>query len=455
MRVLSLSHRLPHSNVDNHNIFNAPSLFDYDVIVLDAGAVFETIRAAANAHGEYMTHADLPVVNGESVDGAAGMAELLQRRREEFAQALERGVTVVVYAAAQNRFGGVQGLQGLDRYFYLPAPDGVAWDATMIRGGEGTQAVVVDHGHPFVPVFETYERYVLYRAYFNERAPGFSRYAKVFLRSAGGAPVGVEFPVLGGRVIFMPTPRLSEDDAFAFAEANATMVAAQDPRGIPSTDLPYWATQVTVPGLADQQAAVEAAKTHADEAQSALEEAEAAARSRAAIRDVLWAGGTVQLTAAAAACLEAIGFEATVTPEGDTVLTDGPDGERSVHLVAAASEEAVGMAPHYRLRQRLDAILASSAVAARGLVVANGQRLGHPDERQREIEDSLRVASEATRYAVILAPVLFAAARAALEGAPADTLRRIRDRLAQSDGVVTLDDLVPSMNVNADEPATA
>src|SRR5262249_31655802 len=114
-----------------------------------------------------------------------------------------------------------------------------------------------------------------------------------------------------------------------------------------------------------------------------------------------------------------------------------------------------GMSPHYALRQRLDAILASSAVAARGLVVANGQRLGHPDERQREIDDSLRVAAEATRYAVIAAPVLFAAARAALAGAPTDTLSRIRERLATTDGVVRLDDLVPSLNVNADAPTTA
>ena len=456
VRVLSLSHRLPHQQVDNHNLFNAPALFDYDVIVLDAGAVFESIRAAAQAHGEYMTYADLAVVNGESVDGAAGLAELLQRRREEFTRALERGATVVVYAAAPNRYSGVHGLQGLDRYYYLPAPDGMAWDATTLRGGEGTRAVIVDHAHPFVPVFETYERYVLYRAYFNDRAPGFARHAQVFLRSTGGAPVGVEFPVLGGRIVFMPAGRLGDDDVYAFAEAAATLLAAQDPRGLPDDDRPYWAAQIAVPGLREQEDALEAARRTRDEAQGVLDGAEAAARARAAIRDVLWAGGNVALTAAAAACLEAIGFEHAITPDGDHLLIDG---DRTVHLAVGASAEAVGMSAHYRLRQLLDAFVEKYAVAARGLVVANGQRLSHPDERQREVQDSLRVAAESTRYAVILAPVLFAAARAALEGAPADVLSKMRERIASTDGIVALDDLVPSLNTAADvestEPASA
>ena len=452
MRVLSLSHRLPHQQVDNHNLFNAPALFDYELIVLDAGAVFESIRAAAQAHGEFMTYADLPVVNGDSVDGAAGLAELLQRRREEFTRALERGATVVVYAAAPNRYSGVHGLQGLDRYYYLPAPDGMAWDATTLRGGEGTHAVIVDHGHPFVPVFETYEAHLLYRTYFNDRAPGFARHARVFLRSAGGAPLGVEFPVLGGRVVFMPAGRLGDDEMYAFAEAGATILAAQDPRGLPEDDRPYWATQIVVPGLREEEAAVDGARTARDEAQGVLDASEASARSRAAIRDVLWAGGSVALTAAAAACLEAIGFEHAITPDGNHVLADGG---RTVHLAVGASAEAVGMSPHYRLRQRLDAILEASAVAARGLVVANGQRLGHPDERQREVEDSLRVAAESTRYAVILAPVLFAAARAALEGAPAEVLAKMRERIASTDGIVVLDDLVPSLNAAADVESTA
>ena len=53
MRVLSISHRLPGMSFDNHSLFNAPSLFDYDALVLGAGAVMDSIRAAARAEGEF------------------------------------------------------------------------------------------------------------------------------------------------------------------------------------------------------------------------------------------------------------------------------------------------------------------------------------------------------------------------------------------------------------------
>ena len=140
------------------------------------------------------------------------------------------------------------------------------------------------------------------------------------------------------------------------------------------------------------------------------------------------------------ACAEVIGFERGHTPEGQPVLLDG---DASVHVVAAAATEAVGMAAHYRLRQHLDRVIEQRAVAPRGLIIANGQCGVALEERQREIEEALRVAAESTRYAVLTAPVLYRAALAALGGASAETLAAIRARIATTDGIVTLDDLLP------------
>ena len=187
---------------------------------------------------DLLTHTDIPVVNGASVDGTAGLGALLQRRRDEVQRTLENGSTVVVYASAPSSFGGVAGFPGVDTYFYLPAPDGMAWDASTLVGGEGPRAAVVDHEHPFVRVYETYERDLMYRAYFNERTPGFARHARVFLRSAGGAPVGVEFRVLNGRLILMPTPRHPGDDWFASDEGAAVGAAAEALAGMSSASAP-------------------------------------------------------------------------------------------------------------------------------------------------------------------------------------------------------------------------
>ena len=409
--------------------------------MLDAGAIFDSIRDAARGEGEFVTNSDIPVVNGASMDGAAGLGALLQRRRDEVQLALDRGLTVVVYAAAQSQFAGVAGFTGVDRYFYLPAPEGMSWDASTIVGGEGPQVVVVDQEHPFVPVFESYERETLYRAYFNERAPGFARHAKVFLRSAGGAPVGVEFPVLNGRVIFMPTPRRAGEDWFASNEATAITTAVETLAGRSSGTSPYWTRDFAVPGLEERQDAVERARTAVEQAQSALDAANADLAERTAILDIVWAPGDALLLNATLACAEAIGFERGLTAEGHPVLLDG---DTQLHLVVAASPEAVGMAAHYRLRQRLDRVIEQRGIAPRGLIVANGQCDVAPEERQRETEESLRVAAEATRYAVVTARSLFVAAVAALGGSSDETRAAIRQRILSTDGLVSLDDLVPS-----------
>ena len=108
-------------------------LFDFPDLTVDA-----SVMLGAAVYAAYLTHADLPVVNAEPVDGVDGIAETLRRRREEFTTALERGAVIVVFAHAPMGISGVAGFQGLDRYFFLPAPAGMAWDATTLRGGAGS-----------------------------------------------------------------------------------------------------------------------------------------------------------------------------------------------------------------------------------------------------------------------------------------------------------------------------
>ena len=64
--------------------------------------------------------------------------------------------------------------------------------------------------------------------------------------------------------------------------------------------------------------------------------------------------------------------------------------------------------------------------------------------RQAPYDDALRVAAEATRYAIVTTDELFAAAVSALEGAGEAALAAMRKRLLETDGVATLRDLLPA-----------
>lgn len=439
MRVLSLSHRLPHRLLDNHTIINAPNIADYEAIVIDLAATFDVVRAAARAEGQFQTHADVPVHDGDSVDGTAGLASLLQRRREEIVRALERGAVVCAFLAPQSRFHGVTGLTGFDRFFFLPAPDGMAWDEATIRGSEGTTAAVVEHGHPLVGVFDTYDRDVLYRAVFNQRAPGFSRHARTFIRAAGGDPVGVEFPVLNGRIVFLPAVKPGSADKVASPMAGAIVEALSALLGRGDAEAPRWISEFSPPGLSERNAAEREARQALEAARFAVEEAESAAASLRSLRDVLWATGDAMLLPGVVRCAEVLGFTSDESATGEATLADGPT---TLQLVAAASNEAVDMAPHYRLRQRLDQIIEARAIAPRGLLVVNGQRDTHPNERKREYVDAVRVAAESVGYALVTSAQLYRAAVAALAGAADETKAEMRRRLATTNGVVTFDDLL-------------
>ena len=436
MRLLSIGRALPNRQIDNHSIFNAPAAFDYEAIVVDAEGVFASIRELLDASAGHSTHADLQVVNG-GAGASASAAEVLHRRHDELVRALERGALVIVPAYPQALITEVAGFAGIDRYFFLPAPAGLAWDGELIRWGEGTGVAVTNHRHPFARYVDAVREDVLYRAHFNERAPGFADAAHVFARSTGGAPVGVEFRVLEGSVVFVPAPRSRGGDA-GRAQATAIFAAALEQLGRTPEDRPTWAEREPVPGLEEREAAVEQAaellRRAEDQRDAATQEAEPLRR----VRDVLWTEGVHALQPAAVRCLELLGFSAREI-EGAPLL-QAAEGRLELEVEGSAAQ--VGMAPHYRLRARLDARIEREQRAPRGLIVVNGERLQPPAQRTQPHTEALRVAAEATSYALLPAPELFRAARAALAGADDQTLAAIRTRIAETDGLVDLADLL-------------
>lgn len=437
-RVLAISHPLRHPAFDNHSIFNAPPVFDYPAVVVDPAALQATALEVATATAEHATHGGTPVANGETTATHAGLADLLRRRRDEFERALEGGAIVVVFLHPQATTPQVSTFTGLDRYFFLPAPLGLGWDHELIRGGEGSTLAITDPGHPFTGALDVLRSDLLFRAYFNDRAPGFASRAHVLARSPGGAPVAAEVHVGAGRIVFLPAPR-QHGGSLSPALAAAILEAARSALGQAGGAPPMWLTEIAVAGLPERETAVERAASALREAQSALGTAERERHDLAMLRDLLWLETGPALARAAERALAHLGF---ATIEDGRVRT-GESTEGELLVEAAGSDHPVGMAPHYAIRARLDQLIATEKRAARGLVVANGQRNLAPDARTEEFDESLRIAAEASRYALLLAPDLFVAAEAARAGAlDPERLARLRNRLLATDGLVELDDLL-------------
>ena len=445
MRTLSIGRPLAHQSIDNHTICNAPAFSDFDAVIIDPAGIVEVVEDIVETRAEHLTYGSLRVVNGQTGGDGIALTEVLRRRLDETTRVLERGGVVVVFASVQATMPGVLGFPGADRYCFLPAPPGVAWMPPLLQWAEGESVALSDHAHPFARYIDAVRSNVRYRAVFEERTPAFvaltaNRAAHVFARTGGGSPTGVEFAALGGRIVFLPAP----GPYASVTDMGAAIVGGiGDLLATPALDdrEPYWLSPGAVPGYARANEDAIVARDLADRAHERAAAVEAERDRLGTLRDVLWREGPYGLLPAVLRCCELIGFRTGGDDRAPLLYGDG--GE--LLLEAEGAREAVGMAPHYRLRARLDAIIAEGNAAPRGLVVVNGQRDIDPDRRDVQYLDALRVASEATRYAVVTATDLFAAACLALETPDAPALGEFRARLAGTDGVVAFEGLTASV----------
>jgi len=427
-----------HPSIDNHNIFNAPSVFDYEAIVIDIGAIAKTIQNAISADESYLTHSDRQIVNGESLDEVTGIKDALYRRQEEFTKALENGSVVIAFIDAPSQITGVKGFQGLDRYSFLPAPAGINWDYSTIKGGEGITLSISDNDHPLVKVLEVYRTEILYRSYLNENIPGLAGKVKIIARSSGNAVLAAEFNVLNGKVIFLPTPVPSLSQTTSQRASEAFVIAFPELFKRMDSPPPNWIQEIEVPDLDVREAEENLRKTELERVKESLLEATSLADTKRNLRNILWTSGDHALKSAVIECAEILGFSVSETTKNELILSS--NGEE-LFTVVGGSTEAVDMSPHYRLRAQIDKVIEKESQSPRGLIIANGQRLTRPGERQNEISDPLRIAAESVGYAVVTTQEFFNATIAALNGASPEILEVIHKKLLSTDGIVNLTEI--------------
>jgi hypothetical protein len=433
MRVLVIGFPLPDPQIDNYNFLSAPSFFDYDALVVDTASVSRAIEEVVDQSQERLTYAEQPVVNGPASPLAVGLADALRRRQDETQRLLARGHLVVCFAYPDVPHPRVTGFPGCHRYYWLPAPAGLTYAPPHLMPGEGAEVLSTETDHPFAPYIDRFRTNLLYRAYFSEGdlGPG----ARVFARSAGGAAVGVELAVGNGRVVFLPPIRspATGTDRYPIAERildctrhTLSMAAAGPP--------PAWAGRYALPGLAERETERQEAERDLAGAEARLAAARAEAETLERYRRLLWQEGKHGLEPVVRDALRLLGFK--VTDDLDRPA-EAVSGEETLLVEVEGSSEAVDMAPHYRLRRRLEEALEKAARRQRGLIVVNGYRLRPPDERPAQYSDALCAAAGSMRYGLVTGLHLFRAVEKALEKDEA-AVAAFRDSVLHVEGPLPL-----------------
>ncbi|MCC7362863.1 MAG: hypothetical protein IT303_00705 [Dehalococcoidia bacterium] len=432
MRLLAIGYPLPNVNIDNYNVLTAPSYFDYDALFIDPASVTRVVRELLENEHEFEAFDGRPVINGPTSAAAISAADQVRRRGEEAQRLLERGGVIVVMARPNAVQAGLVGFEGCDRYSWLPAPAGAAWGVPLLRQAEGKTVRIADELHPFARVLREQRANIRYRAAFDDRQAAV-RQAKIIATTGADVPIGVEFAVAGGRVVFVPA---FGDDSGSFRSELADQLVdgiSQMLGTSVSESAPYWARSLAVPGLEQVEAEIEEAEAAARESSERVETARARQDELAGHRRLVTdEGGT--LAEAVRDALGLFGIAVTSKP-GEAMVAEAEDLAALVET--EGSREEVVEWPYVRLQRRLEDQLLKFGKQYRGIVVANGKRFSEPAYREREFADTLRIACENYGYCLVTGETLFTLVQRALGGAEDAMLTGIRRRLFSTKGLLT------------------
>ena len=431
-RVLSLGFPLPGANVDNYNFLTAPAFFDYDAIVVDPAALSALVEGVRDGSIEAATFGGAAVRVKPAAAGEVALTDVLLRRRDETRMLLDRGGVAVCFAQPARALAlGAESESPLDNYYWLPAPSGIEYAPPFVVAAEGSQARVVDYQHPLAAFVHSQLANVAYRAHFDlSRASG----TTVFGRSRGGAAIAVEPPMPHGRVIFLPAMNAIPAGEARYAMSDALQDGIRRALGVIAEGRPpYWVADHPVPGLDDRTAEAGRLRAEFDDARAALEAADSAQDALARYQRLLWQEGALGLDDVVLDALRLIGFEVYAS-DPENIELRVPPSPVSVLVEIESSERPIDLAPHYRLRQRIERAIERRGEAPRGLLVVNGQRL-EPPARRTEVTDALRVAAETMRYCIAPTSTLFAAVVAHLAGDTA-AAEAYRERLMTTHGLI-------------------
>lgn len=435
MRVLVIGFPLPSPQIDNFNLLTSPSWFDYDGVVVEPLSVSQVIEDVLEAREEHQTRAEEPVVNRPTGPLAVGLVDVIKRRRAEAQFLLQNGGVIVVFGRPNVLHEGIAGFAGCDRYAWLPAPAGVAWEPPFLLRAEGGDAHVSDPLHPFARFVESNARWISYRVRFDETVPGFPGFGKVFARSTGGAAVGVELRVLNGKVIFLPAfgSIAYGDPRYELAAQMLDAVRRASQKDVAQEE-PGWARDVPLPGVDELTAKAQEASDALDAAEEALNEALTELEKVAKYRALLWQEGSLGLEPLVRDAFRTLGFAVESDPDKPGWIADG---SLTAFYEVQGSTGAVPEYPYFRLQKRLEKDLLNTRQPKRGLIVINGFREQRPEIREAQASETLRIAAENYRYALLTTERLLEMVRFVLEE-PLDAVRRsmLRERLLKATGEV-------------------
>ena len=432
MRIISIGCPVPNPSVDNHSIANAPSIFDYDACVIDLQSVSEQIEGMAASTLDVKAPDGRAITQGESGAFHFGLAELLQQRRLEFQQLLDRGGLIILFAYPNVRHPNVPSFPGLNRYSLIPGPDSDPFKWPTLRPADGKDVSPTIPEHAASDFLNELAGRLRYRALFDFQA---SSDATVIARSVGGAAVAAEFKLGPGRIIALPpADALSSSQRKAFSTGLLEMIErlVQEPE---QSAAPVWVRRYDTPEASEARDQLATAQDELKQAQCRVTEAESLVADTTRFQTMLWQSQNQSFRDVIQDAFRVLGY--TIAPaESGIELRDGSD--LSVVELSSANN-ALSDRLYLTLQSRIEEQYLRRKSRPKGIIVGNGFRQTDPRIRREPFPKTLVDACETYGYAIIPVEALFELVTFATEAADEpEVLEEIRRSIAEASGVLEI-----------------
>ncbi|HUF53573.1 MAG TPA: hypothetical protein VMR52_07350 [Dehalococcoidia bacterium] len=210
-RTLILGPALPNVSFDNASFLSAPSLSEYQRLLIDPLAASQAIDEVVNGTGAHQTFGGQAIVNGEASSHAFSLPELLAMRRRETERMLERGGLIICFAHPDAAHECIAGDMPWRRYSWLPEDPGFSPRDHLLAGfGRPGSVNIEDQSHPFASFLNELKAKVAFRAQVDEDAPALRESGHIFARNTGGFAIAFDIPYTGGRIVFLPALERAE-----------------------------------------------------------------------------------------------------------------------------------------------------------------------------------------------------------------------------------------------------
>lgn len=432
MRIISIGCPVPSPNVDNHSIANAPSIFDYDACILDVQSVSEQIEGIAASTLDVKAPDGRAITQGESGAFHYGLAELLQQRRLEFRQLLDRGGLIVLFAYANVRHPNVPAFPGLNRYSLVPGPDSDPFKWPTLRPADGKDLHATIPQHAASGFLDELAGRLRYRALFDFES---SSDATVIARSVGGAAVAAEFRVGPGKIVALPpADTLSTSQRKVFSSALLEMIErlVQEPEQIAA---PVWVRRYDTLEASEARDQLATAQDELKQIQRRVAEAESLVADTTRFQTMLWQSQNRAFRDVVQDAFRVLGY--TVSQSGEEMeLRDGAD---LLFVELSSANNALSDRLYLTLQSRIEDHYLRRKSRPKGIIVGNGFRQTDPRIRREPFPKALVDACETYGYAIIPVEALFELVSFASEASDEpEVLEEIRRSIAEASGVLEI-----------------